>query len=630
MSRAKRESNQISSELIAGICAVLGKNRLVRKKLPPGGRVHIDRQLPFLCLYRRPPDRADAGTERLLLGEASYLLAEGGRERHGWLKSLIGEIARTQAGAFGAFLILELWAGPESEEGPTFRIHAPEHKAPAGLLAELEKELLEVSLEGHTSSVDICYARRWAPPGLERLFSKRELGQIPAVLLGLEVKPIYRDLQSGELFPFDLKALHHGLGHALKHAFYVFSHDYTSHRPAHYHELGRRAMTVAVGKADERLAEINGRFDILLQVTPVNAEAAWSEFKRSGFEREPEFRYRPRSVDPALLKRQLYQIPLEKIEDPTLAHLFEAKRDEMDRQLAMIEDRGTRRFLRGSQQVFGEIEDGLLALARDLLSRLPPHVRDDKVAHSLDAAAFVRRAEEELAHYRGQDPAFAARVELRDDVFGLMVSRGQFLVGRAATVPEARAEAALAHEVGTHVLTHYNGRTQPFAQLYAGMAKYEALQEGLAVFAEYLVGGLSRPRLRLLAGRVVAVHCLTEGGTFVETFRELHDGCGFNRRTAYMIAMRVHRGGGYTKDAVYLKGLVDLLAYLARGGDLEPLYLGKIAIDYLPFVEELQRRQVLSPGPLRPRYLDRPEAAARLERVRGGLSVVDLVETSHS
>ena len=33
-----------------------------------------------------------------------------------------------------------------------------------------------------------------------------------------------------------------------------------------------------------------------------------------------------------------------------------------------------------------------------------------------------------------------------------------------------------------------------------GLTGYDTLQEGLAVLSEYLVGGLSRPRLRLLGG----------------------------------------------------------------------------------------------------------------------------------
>jgi uncharacterized protein (TIGR02421 family) len=177
-------------------------------------------------------------------------------------------------------------------------------------------------------------------------------------------------------------------------------------------------------------------------------------------------------------------------------------------------------------------------------------------------------------------------------------------------------EALLAHEVGTHLVTYYNGRSQPFQQLYTGLAGYEELQEGLAVLSEYLVGGLSRSRMRQLAARVVAVRRLTEGASFVETFRILERDHGFTQQSAYTITMRVYRGGGLTKDVIYLRGLRSLLRHVSKNGDLEPLLVGKIAEEHIPIVRELQYRKVLRPAPIRPRYLQDSEALQKLEGLR--------------
>jgi len=76
---------------------------------------------------------------------------------------------------------------------------------------------------------------------------------------------------------------------------------------------------------------------------------------------------------------------------------------------------------------------------------------------------------------------------------------------------------------------------------------------------------------------------------------------------------------------VYLRGLVGLLKHLSVGGALEPLFVGKIALEHLPVMNELEWRQVLVPPPLTPRYLGRPDASARLERLRAGVSLIDLV-----
>jgi uncharacterized protein (TIGR02421 family) len=167
---------------------------------------------------------------------------------------------------------------------------------------------------------------------------------------------------------------------------------------------------------------------------------------------------------------------------------------------------------------------------------------------------------------------------------------------------------------------------QPLCQLYTGLPGYEELQEGLAVLAEYLVGGLGRSRLRMLAARVLAVERLTRGGTFVDIFREIHRTHGFGRRAAFTITMRVFRGGGFTKDSVYLRGLQKLLRYLAKGGAYEPLFAGKVGLAHVPLIQELQWRETLRPEPFLPRYLESGEGVGRLERLRKGLSVLDLME----
>ena len=146
------------------------------------------------------------------------------------------------------------------------------------------------------------------------------------------------------------------------------------------------------------------------------------------------------------------------------------------------------------------------------------------------------------------------------------------------------------------------------------------------MLAEYLVGGLNRPRLRTLAGRVLAVRHLTDGAEFVETFRALHHEYDFNEYTAYNITMRVYRGGGLTKDVVYLRGLTELLTYLRGKGSLEPLLVGKIALSHVPLIEELLWRKVLQPGPLQPRYLEYPDSVDRIKQLQTGKSIFDLAE----
>lgn len=617
-------SEPIPAELIAGARRTLSGDRILRRRLPGWGQLHIDRRQPFLCVYRKPPDREDAGTETLLLSQASYLLASGNGGVQASLRALTEGLVAELADAFDRIMLLELWSAARNGEKPAagtggdkpgFRIVAPSHAAPQPTLESLEAALVAADWPGGAPEIALQYDRDPAPPGLLPILPAAAAERLGCTVLGVEIAPIYRTAESGPLYPDILRAMRRDIGHALKQAFFAFSHTEASTRPTHYHELGRRAMTRAVWDVDRQLGEVGDAFDLLLLLTPTNTEAAWNAFRRDRFQSMPEFHYRPRTVDTATLKHQLYGIPLERIEDPALHSFFESKQDELDRQITMLADRGTPRVLYGSLQVFGPADAALIGQANTILASVPPHTHDDSVSDFVDAQTFARHAEAEIGRMRNAVPDLPATVQIRDDVPGLVVSRGHLLIGREARVAKARIEATVQHEVGTHILTYYNGRHQPFRQLHTGGAGYEELQEGIAVLSEYLVGGLSRPRLRLLAGRVLAADHVARGAEFVETFRMLHDDHSFSQRAAYTITMRVYRGGGFTKDVVYLRGLRGLLARLAEGVSLADLFIGKFALHHLDLIEELKWRKVLKPALLRPSYLDDPKAQARLQRI---------------
>lgn len=614
--------DNVSDDLIQEIGAQLDRDAQINCRLAGDGWLHIDRQLPHICVHRcREGDR---DTERLLDGMAAYLKADAKAD----LGELIRTIAQASVQRFGGFLVLEIWRGAAQPEGighppaPGFHIYAPQRHAPNEVLDTLVNALQRLTLRKRSADVKMSFRDSLSPPGLPPLLGPKEAAELGCVVVGLEIRPVYQD-ESGDRLPFAHRAIHRSLLRALKKTFYRFSHQETVSRPRHYHELGSRALTRVVWDVDERLARISEAFDLLLHVTPVNAARSWEEFENGGYQQAPEFHYRPRSADPALLKRELYSIPLERIGDPTMAELFGAKRDELDRQLTLLKDRGTRAFLHGSIQLFGSLDRELLDTALNIISH--SSASPEVGGKNFSAQQLARAAERELAHYRKMDPSLEASVEVRDDVTGILVSHGNFLIGSDAAVAQSRLDATLNHEIGTHALTYHNGRKQPLHQLYAGMAGYEELQEGLAVLAEYLSGGLTLPRLQLLAGRVVAVHNIDCGASFVECFHSLHDDHGFRPFTAYNMTMRVYRGGGYTKDMIYLRGFLELLDYLSREEEVELLYCGKIAMGHLHLLRELRWRDVLRPLALTPRYLQLKSCTERLETLRAEPTIEHIV-----
>ncbi len=635
----ENQHEPISAELIRDVCQRLREDKRVRQALPNGGVLNIDRLRPFLCVYRRNPARIDVGTGRFVTAEASYLLAPGNAPVRKGLQKLVREVANLGAARFGAFLILEIWAAADSDvphltdditgepllPRPYFRILTREPHRAEGTIATLENELRRVKYRRQSGDVEINLHSRNHPKGATQLVSAAIAEPINCHVVGLEVRPIYRNGDTHEVFDEILRSLCRQVSRAVKKSLFAFTLHRTNVRPEHYFSLGRTSLPKQVWNVDRKLAEVSGRFKFLLAVTPINAERSWHEFSESGFKKDPRFVYRPLGAHPMLLKRTLMNVPVERVEDPTLANLFCQTQDELDRQITMLMDVNSKRFLAGSLQVFGGVDSGLLERAERILQTCLP-VQPSGVA-SLSARQFARKARQEIHFYQHRSPLFTASAVVRDDIYsGLLSTGGDLLIGRETTIDPRRADALLQHEVGTHLVTYYNGQSQPLRLLKVGLAGYDALQEGLAVLSEYLVGGLSTARMRTLAARVVAVHRMIQGSTFCETFQTLHETYGFDPHVAYTITLRVYRAGGLTKDAIYLRGLVEIMLYLAKGGDVEPLLVGKLAVEHIPVVKELLYREVIRKPIFRPRYLELESASARLSRIAAGAGVLDLIE----
>jgi uncharacterized protein (TIGR02421 family) len=373
---------------------------------------------------------------------------------------------------------------------------------------------------------------------------------------------------------------------------------------------------------DRAVCRVSESYRLLLDVTPVDAEANRDAYLH-GRVRQPTFTYRELEDEPEVVRTVLDEIAVGDVEDPTLGHLLRAKVREIGLQLDMLRARGTDEFLQLSIELYGSVTPGLLDQAEAILDRVerPTRGRDDAC---VDAAGFVELADAELARYRAIDPDIGVHVETRPDASGIMVSGRALIVGSAVRVRASRVHALLQHEIGTHLVTYVNGTYQPIRVMAAGLAGSEETQEGLAVLAEFLVGGLSAYRLRQLAARVVAVHDMLSGGTFDAVHHRLVE-AGFSPHSAFTVTMRAFRGGGLTKDAIYLRGLLDVLQHVASGGALDLLWLGKFSLDDLPLVGDLAGQGVLQEPRLLPRYLADPAVAERFDRAARLTDPADLI-----
>ncbi|MBN2715282.1 MAG: DUF1704 domain-containing protein [Deltaproteobacteria bacterium] len=611
---------------------VLRGGKRVNQVIPEFGRLLIDRHLPYMVLYREEGDGNDEGTRHLATTESSFLVAYHQEKPTRALRDFIAAMQAYALEEYGVFLLVEIWsrrpgqAPVQSSDNdlrhPGIRLFSsPECATTDNLMERLQGRLRDKIIAGAPLVVEI--------PDRQKNYGKRPaflLGKKKAGVfhLGIEVEPCYRAADTEVLFPVVLRNLRTRLSKALRYALYHFIRQETTHKLKNVNVLGRQRPGKPVWEIDARLDEISRSFDFLLSINPVDVKGIWTEFRRSNYESPPVLRYRPLQVDVSMAKRALFNIPIERVEDPSLAHLFTEKQSELDRQLTMLRDRGTSRFMLSGYQLYGRITASLVRKAEEILERV--HGPDKRSAgRMLSAAEFKKRALDEVAYYASQWDAVKPEIRFSKDlIVGLMVSRGNLLIRPDLRIAADRANALIQHEIGTHMVTWFNGRAQKLTQLRSGLASYEELQEGLAVLAEYLVGGLTPTRLRTLAARVLAAHFLMEGATFVDTFRFL---CryGFNSEQAFNISLRVYRGGGIIKDCIYLRGFERLLRHLSANNDINILFTGKLALKHVAIIEELLAREVVTPPRLLPRYMRDEESLARLRQIDADTPIYNLV-----
>ncbi|CAN5824129.1 hypothetical protein BH23ACT5_BH23ACT5_01100 [soil metagenome] len=367
---------------------------------------------------------------------------------------------------------------------------------------------------------------------------------------------------------------------------------------------------------DRELSELSGLLPLLRYATPVNVIEARAAFF-DGAE-DPPFEYRP-LPDLSEVSRRLAAVDVDCANDPVVAHMARDKKRELEIRLDLLGSRGTDDFFLASVEMFGHVEKPMLDLAKELLESTEPA----ESTETISAEDFATAARTEIEFYRTSYPELDSAVYVDESTTGVVVENGDVYVGADTRLALDRVEQLIHHEVGVHVLTYANGSMQPLRMLEVGLAGYDENQEALGVLAEHLAGGLAVPRLRVLAYRVVAAHLRSGQATFAETVQHLAD-IGAGTRTAFTITMRAFRAGGMTKDAIYLRGLVRLCEHLAKGGELDRLFVGKITLEDEPLVAELMEREVLIEPVLTPRFLETNTARGRLEEIRSGKDVRDI------
>lgn len=589
------------------------------KELPYGGYLFLEHDVPFLIIYRNVPN--DKATVRLARTGASYLII--GEKNFEYFKNFVNELTEKMSSRFGSFILMEIYSGTTGST--EFVIRGPSHKLPVSL--EVLKEELEKiesrKYGGQELSARIEHSKQRQPTKKQAFCSIEEIKECGGTLIGLEVPPVYRN-NEGTVYPLYFRKFREGFAAAVHKAVFEFIRVQTSSNLDSFAALGKRKIHEEVFKIDKGLTAIESSYQFLLLIAPVNIQSVREAFFNTDFKELAAYHYRLLPVDPDILKRRLYDLRIDEIDDPALSFLFDEKREEIDQQLSMLKERGSKNFFYRSVRLYQGLDKNIVSEAEMILQNISENTFQEKVK-TLDSKAFGKMAEAEFDFFRTQASDYTGNVHIREDVNVMMVSRGELYLPKDYTLTKSEASALIQHEVGTHALTYYNGSQQPLSQLSQGLADYDPLQEGIAVLSEYLIGGLTGNRLRTLAGRVIAGQALLDGADFKEVFNLLYSKYNFSKEPAFNITSRIFQGGGFLKDIIYLKGLVELRDYLVKGGDLEFLLAGKFALKHVPMIKDLTDRGLLHPPKIKPRYLKEEGFEKRMSKLRQGISLSEMV-----
>ena len=275
----------------------------------------------------------------------------------------------------------------------------------------------------------------------------------------------------------------------------------------------------------------------------------------------------------------------------------------------MLAGIGTKQFHIQSVRLYGSPQADLLQcdvrpldLARMLDYVLGPFLDlevnlDAKEMRTLTAHQLAARMSAVLGRHFGDA---SPKIEVVDHLSSNALAGARYIRLRKDAVFSDRDLSQLVqHEAFVHIATSLNGAAQTaFPFLGAGHPGTTRTQEGLAVFAELISGAMDPSRMLRLADRVLAIQMAMDGADFLDLFRFFRERT-HNDLNAFENARRIVRGGlvegggPFTKDSVYLEGLVRVHNFLriavqeTRVDAIRLLFAGKMDIEDMPAITTL-------------------------------------------
>ena len=339
---------------------------------------------------------------------------------------------------------------------------------------------------------------------------------------------------------------------------------------------------------DTYLDKLVKKIELLAYVNPINIESEKDRFFVSKYLSEPDFIYPNIDFDKFKLHKELFSLPIEKIEDKRIKNLYEDIIYFYSGLIQSIETIGTgKKFYYNSLHSFGTPTELDVENAKFIL-----HFEENLEAEHFKPKYSALETEQFFKDYsKRYDFTYSIKHSDRMGAIAMVLNNQQTLVLNSNHVFSDNEIGVLTnHEIGVHMVTTMNALLHPLKIFSHGFPNNVETQEGLSVFSEYMSNNLTIKRLKELAYRVLAVDSLAKGYSFSKTFRMLHSNYDLNRDDAFYITTRTHRGGGFTKDYLYLTGLKKIYDLYTKGESLDVLLTGKVSLEHKDDIEYLKEK----------------------------------------
>jgi uncharacterized protein (TIGR02421 family) len=330
-----------------------------------------------------------------------------------------------------------------------------------------------------------------------------------------------------------------------------------------------------IQKLDAALVKASKKIKVLNTLAwPVGTEEKFLDGWRKGKPQLPDIKIEPPNVKSnvdvldAIVKQCTQEDPVEKFLAETALSYANAGR--------MLMHVGTPDFTKYSIKIYGRPDaiyklQGLTGVDGakfflDVTDKLigNPNIQPTETDISAtDFAGWLKAEVDEFFQYDSVEVMVDQKLSSK-----ALAGATRIRVRGSAVFSQLDKDQLLYHEAFVHTATQLNGRKQLNLQsLGLGAPRTTRTQEGIAVMAELITNSIDISRLRRIALRVIAVKMALDGADFIDLFKFFLE-AGQSEEESVKSAQRIFRGGAvkggvvFTKDAVYLQGLLEVHTFL--------------------------------------------------------------------